>query len=98
MDSLTANLQRTAATRAEALAGIAWLHSKHAELDTPLARASVPEAVSASLSVSASASRVCLHVCRSGKLASFNRSWQSDKCTFRASGMAGIEPMLSESE
>ncbi len=31
-----------------------------------------------------------------GKLASLNRSWQSNS-TFRASGMAGIEPMPSES-
>ena len=34
----------------------------------------------------------------SGKLASLNRSWQSNKGTFRASGLAGIEPMPSESE
>ena len=32
-----------------------------------------------------------------GKLASLNRSWQSIKGTFRALGMAGIEPMQSES-
>ncbi len=29
------------------------------------------------------------------KLASLNRSWQSNKGTFRASGLAGIEPMPS---
>ena len=33
-----------------------------------------------------------------GKLASLNRSWQSNKGTYRASGLAGIEPMPSESE
>ena len=32
-----------------------------------------------------------------GKLASLNRAWQSNKGTFRASGMAGNEPMPSES-
>ena len=33
-----------------------------------------------------------------GKLASLNRSWQSNKGTFSALGLAGIEPMPSESE
>ncbi len=33
-----------------------------------------------------------------GKLASLNRSWQGNKGTFRALGVAGIEPMLSKSE
>ena len=33
-----------------------------------------------------------------GKLASLIRSWQSIKGTFRASGLAGIEPMPSKSE
>ena len=31
-------------------------------------------------------------------MASLNRSWQSNKGTFSASGLAGIEPMPSESE
>ncbi len=34
---------------------------------------------------------------KAGKLASLNRSWQSNKGTFSASGMAGIEPMPSHS-
>ncbi len=33
-----------------------------------------------------------------GKLASLKRSWQSNKGTFSASGLAEIEPMPSESE
>ncbi len=33
-----------------------------------------------------------------GKLASLNRSWQSKEGTFRALGMAGIEPTPSKSE
>ncbi len=33
-----------------------------------------------------------------GKLASLNRSWQSKECTYRALGMAGIEPTPSKSE
>ncbi len=33
----------------------------------------------------------------SGKLASLNRSWQSNKGTLRALGSAGIEPMPTES-
>ena len=32
---------------------------------------------------------------QAGKLASLNRSWKSNKGTYRALGMAGIEPMLS---
>ncbi len=35
---------------------------------------------------------------KSGKLASLNSSWQSKEGTFRALGMAGIEPMPSKSE
>ncbi len=34
---------------------------------------------------------------RAGKLASLNRSWQSNKGTFCALGMTGIEPMPSQS-
>ncbi len=33
-----------------------------------------------------------------GKLASLNCSWQSKEGTYRALGMAGIEPTLSKSE
>jgi hypothetical protein len=33
-----------------------------------------------------------------GKLASLNRSWQSKESTYRAFGMAGIEPTPSKSE
>ena len=36
-------------------------------------------------------------VSRPGKLASLNSSWQSNKGMFCALGMAGIEPMQSQS-
>jgi hypothetical protein len=35
---------------------------------------------------------------QAGKLASLNRSWQSKEGTYRALGMAGIEPTPSKSE
>jgi hypothetical protein len=39
------------------------------------------------------------HVCMADKLASLNRSWQSNKGTFRASGLPGIELIsLSQSD
>ncbi len=34
---------------------------------------------------------------KTDKLASLNRFWQSNKGTFRASGLAGFEPMPSQS-